>query len=272
MLRLLTTLFEGISHFVAWLIVPRVILLILGFISIGSLTWYFFDVPAAGVAVKNFILRTAPSWYHAAARSVVRLWPHAVRTLTKTTVKKRVKMLAWYLGILFIAKHHKFLFRNRKKAFLNNAKVYLWDSPVTMLRTATTTLSGKLLVGAVIIALLVSVPGLIILGTLVIPIAYLRQGLILLLSKVGAGTVIAKTEMAIKNLLDNFKPREQRIKEKWKRLRAIVSKQRKIKMKAAAFKLKTAKTLADRSRLRNIQLQNEADVLKIELLIALRDK
>ncbi|MCA9354775.1 MAG: hypothetical protein KC877_04620 [Candidatus Kaiserbacteria bacterium] len=270
MLRLLASLLEGI---IVWLLRPRIILLIIVFLIIGGVAWMLYDVPTIGVALKKFVLKTLPKWWQAGVKLAVKFAPKAAVAISNAAKKKSVRLLAVYLGLHFLAKEYKLRFRHRKRHVFARAKYHLIERPVLWWKSLT--LTGKILVAAGIGAIIISIPSLHFLGLLLIPLAILKQMLVgafrFVVPRIGAGALVDRIERGFANVRNRFTAPEERVKRKWKNLRAMLLRQRKIHAKAAELKLNTAKNLDDRVRLMEILHQKIDEVLEIEIMITLKD-
>lgn len=244
MLRFLFSLFEGLFF---WITRPRIILLLILLLVIASVTWMYFGFPAAGLAIKNFVLKTLPQWYKLGTKLLLRLWPRLTQALMNSATKKYLRGAAVFITLHFLSKKDRLRLRELRDKVIIATRLHLWEKPKMWWKYLSR--PNKIFLVAVIMAVIISVPSLHILGLLLIPLALVKKVVSVVfqfvVTRLGANTLVNTLQSRLVNLIYRVIPIDVMVRYKWKYLRNMVHRRRKIRSKSIEIGKKAKGVIRD---------------------------
>jgi hypothetical protein len=227
-----------IEWILAWLARPRVVLLIILAVVFVVVSYIAFEQPMVGLAIKKFALKTLPAWWDASAIVLARAWPKVTAVVYRAAAKKYIRGLVMFLGTFLLTQQARFWLREKKKRAVAAIKLNVVERP----RSAWQGLSRKMriLVVALVILIIVSVPSLHFLGWFIFPLALLKVILNFLWSKilvkVGAGAVVGAIQSRIIRILSWLMPDSVKT-YRWRLKKNLVLRRRAVQERTARLAL-----------------------------------
>ena len=204
LLMLWSWFLSALRMFFSWMFQPSVVFIVLIMIAIGGVSYLVVGNPATALPLKAFVLKALPKLAIFFKKAVAKI----PMLLSKAAMKRYVKAFLLFITLGFAT--DEFVERMSDKLAVVKEKFHLHFAVKPKLFWENSTLTRKILIVALVFTILISVPGAIMFGLLVLPVALIQAFLLLLwnkfLVKVGADVAFAKIHNLLGKLLSPLVP------------------------------------------------------------------